>query len=260
MRPRKWQTLNRKRAMYRHKFRPVFSKALELQIKPLYELIERESVNNIEIPILDNEPIRQSYEKLYKVVAIDMAKEDRALAKSLKRQMTLKADERLVEDLVMSKIAQYIEAEVGMTIVELGDTSRIILERLVKDLSKEILEQGIGASAAQTMLRDRIKSEWHRVRYYRTERIVRTEVGRAANWGSIEGVRTLEAQMNKHWVSAMSSNSRDEHIAASGQKRDIEEPFNVGGELLDFPGDPAGSAANTINCMCAITYSDKTEI
>jgi hypothetical protein len=34
----------------------------------------------------------------------------------------------------------------------------------------------------------------------------------------------------------------------------MDEPFEVDGELLDYPGDPTGSAANVINCRCAVGY------
>jgi len=37
----------------------------------------------------------------------------------------------------------------------------------------------------------------------------------------------------------------------------MEEPFDVDGEDLQYPGDPAGSAGNTINCLCSMTYETK---
>ena len=30
----------------------------------------------------------------------------------------------------------------------------------------------------------------------------------------------------------------------------MDEPFEVDGEQLMYPGDPAGSAGNIINCQC----------
>ena len=35
------------------------------------------------------------------------------------------------------------------------------------------------------------------------------------------------------------------------------KPFNVGGELLMYPSDPKGSAANVINCRCVLGYDTK---
>jgi hypothetical protein len=34
----------------------------------------------------------------------------------------------------------------------------------------------------------------------------------------------------------------------------MDQAFEVGGEMLMYPGDPAGSAGNVINCRCAISH------
>jgi hypothetical protein len=31
-------------------------------------------------------------------------------------------------------------------------------------------------------------------------------------------------------------------------------PFDIGGEALMYPGDPAGSAGQVINCRCAMGW------
>ena len=152
----------------------------------------------------------------------------------------------------MENILTYLELHAGETVVAAGDTSVELIKKLLKTLIPEILDQGIGGGEAQTMLRDRIQSEWHQMKYFRTERIVRTEVNRASNWGALEGTKSLGVAMNKVWLSAFANESRDEHMAADGQKVDLYEPFEVWGEPLQYPGDPAGRAENTINCLCSI--------
>jgi len=42
-----------------------------------------------------------------------------------------------------------------------------------------------------------------------------------------------------------------------GQEREVEEPFDVGGEKLLYPRDPAGSASMTINCRCVSAPTTK---
>ena len=37
----------------------------------------------------------------------------------------------------------------------------------------------------------------------------------------------------------------------------LEEMFDIGGERMDHPGDPVGSAENVINCRCAIAFKVK---
>lgn len=49
--------------------------------------------------------------------------------------------------------------------------------------------------------------------------------------------------------------TREWHAAADGQVRDVNDPFDVGGEPLMFPGDREhGSAKNCIQCRCNVTY------
>ena len=256
MKPRKWTTINRKRAAYRAKMRPLFLIALEKQIKPLYDLIKNtQDINSIEVPDLDNSQILKAYQRLYRVVAVESAMTDMRLVKSNNGIALLKDEDQIMRDLILADIDSYLATEVGLTITAIGNTSKVLLQNMLNKLVPEIIEQGIGTGAAQTMLRDQIKSAWHSARYYRTERIVRTEVGRAANYGSIKGVRSTGVAQNKHWVSSYSATSRPDHM--TDQMVDIDESFDIGGESLDFPGDPSGSAANTINCTCAVTYSNK---
>ncbi len=57
----------------------------------------------------------------------------------------------------------------------------------------------------------------------------------------------------KTWETT-SDNPRPAHEDADGQEVPIDEPFDVDGEDLDYPGDPNGSDGNVINCMCIMSY------
>ncbi len=254
-RARTWRSIDRRKARYRAKSRPIFMKALEKQIAPLYEIIGMTDINNIIVPELDNEPILDAYKALYMSAALDFAKFDRRQAKSMAGVEILKDEDEIMADIIMGEIMDYLATDVGSTIVAIGDTSKELLRKLLGDLVPEIIEQGYGAGAAQTMLRDRVKSEWHRMRYFRTERIVRTETNRACNWGSIKGVRSTGIAYNKQWLASFVQ--REFHMIIDGQEVDINDFFDVDGESLDFPGDPGGSAKNTINCGCSMTYDVK---
>jgi hypothetical protein len=85
---------------------------------------------------------------------------------------------------------------------------------------------------------------------YRTEMIARTEIQRSSNSSSQEIFKTFGAP-RKEWLTAIDGRERPEHAAANGQIVAIDAPFIVGGEQLMYPGDPAGSAGNTIQCRCA---------
>lgn len=62
-------------------------------------------------------------------------------------------------------------------------------------------------------------------------------------------------QINVEWVAILDSHTRIAHEEADGQVVPMGTAFTVGGEELRFPGDPAGSIDNTINCRCRIFAS-----
>jgi HK97 family phage portal protein len=95
--------------------------------------------------------------------------------------------------------------------------------------------------------------EWYQERMpgYRTEMIARTETMRASNAGSHELFKQAGIE-KQEWLSTQDDRTRDDHLAADGQVRTMDNPFDVGGEELIYPGDPAGSPENTVNCRCTL--------
>jgi F like protein len=98
----------------------------------------------------------------------------------------------------------------------------------------------------------------------RAERIFRTEVLRVQSIASQARMKMNEAAMRragwalgKRWLATPDKRARISHLLAMGQERAVDEPFNVGGEELMYPRDPAGSASNTINCRCVSQPSVK---
>lgn len=87
---------------------------------------------------------------------------------------------------------------------------------------------------------------------HRAETIVRTESGRvleAAGQARKEAAVTVVPGLQKQWYYGHTARMpRLDHMAVHGQIRDVDKPFDVGGERLMYPKDPAGSAKNTINC------------
>jgi len=248
-----WQRLDRRKSNYRVKSKPVFMKAFDDQIKPLFDKIKETSdIRDIVVPPLNDKPIEEAYKRLYLITASDYA----MLQRMEFRKKDVSEDE-VFEALMYDEIINYLKIHKGATITAAGDTSVELIQRMIDKMVPEILDQGIGGGAAQTMLRDQIGSAWHEMKRFRTERIVRTEVNRASNWGSLEGAKSVGMSQDKVWLSAFSMDSRDTHNAADGQKVDINEPFIVGGENLMYPGDPNGSVGNTVNCLCSQYFEIK---
>lgn len=83
--------------------------------------------------------------------------------------------------------------------------------------------------------------------------VMRTEIGRAYATATHERMGEAKAYLpalKKQWRKSGKLHGRLEHIAAHGQVRDVDKPYDVGGEKLMYPRDPNGSAKNTINCGC----------
>lgn len=70
---------------------------------------------------------------------------------------------------------------------------------------------------------------------------------------SIQGGSPRTSQVDKEWATVGDSRVREIHLNADGQKRPVNEPFIVNGELLRWPSDSelGASAGNVINCRCS---------
>lgn len=94
--------------------------------------------------------------------------------------------------------------------------------------------------------------------------VMRTEVGRAyatATQERMEGAKTFLPSLQKEWCKSGKLHGRLEHILAHGQRRDVDKPFDVGGEKIMYPRAPGVSASNAINCGCeSLPYMPAWEV
>lgn len=84
--------------------------------------------------------------------------------------------------------------------------------------------------------------------------IARTEVGTAVNWTQHFIASDADVPMEKEWLALSDDRTRDDHAEADGQRVELNEPFEVGADLLMYPGDPSGSPEEIINCRCSVLY------
>jgi HK97 family phage portal protein len=154
----------------------------------------------------------------------------------------------LVFDASRPEVISGIEHVLNTVAIKTNDTT---WNGLV-DLFQEAEEAGEGISAIQERLSayfgDR-KSDWQ------TERIARTTMTGASGHGGDMAMQQAEDETGmkavKTWLSALiPGRTRPDHAAAHGQVRQRSEMYDVGGEKLQYPGDPNGSPGNIINCLC----------
>ena len=87
-------------------------------------------------------------------------------------------------------------------------------------------------------------------------RNARTAITSAENAGRIESYHYAESigiTLQKEWLATLDDRTRDEHRALDGQRVGVDEPFEVGGEKIMFPGDPDAEGYLTYNCFVADT-------
>jgi hypothetical protein len=94
---------------------------------------------------------------------------------------------------------------------------------------------------------------------HRAATVARTETHAAATYAASESAAQAQQEFGitllKEWLPTLDARTRPEHAAmASHPPIPLNEKFTVGGELMDRPGDPSASAANQVNCRCAIAY------
>ncbi len=88
---------------------------------------------------------------------------------------------------------------------------------------------------------------------FQLERITRTEVSRIYSLTNQMQAKAMNDQipdLMKVWLANVDGRERPAHRLANRQKRHIDKAFDVGGEKLMYPLDPAGSAKNTVFCRC----------
>ena len=92
---------------------------------------------------------------------------------------------------------------------------------------------------------------------WRADTIARTEIHTAAAFASDQTARSMAsevgAQLEKAWVFVSDERTREDHAAMdSSDYIPLDEDFDVGGEAMEYPGDPTASAENVINCRCSV--------
>lgn len=123
--------------------------------------------------------------------------------------------------------------------------------------SVRVIQALIDAAAAEGLSsRDisvRIREQIPDLAKWRADRIARTEVHAALNAGSIQGSRDMLSELGltakKVWISTPDEKTRADHVSVAPVG--VDEKFDVGGDALDYPGDPSAPPGQVINCRCA---------
>jgi len=146
------------------------------------------------------------------------------------------------------QLSEFIDENSAVWVTEIDETTR---KRIAKVIDNSY-NDGLSTEETGTAIRNMIIG----MGVYRANLISRTETHRVASFANEAVAENMRiAGTVKEWVAIQDERTRITHAFASGQTVPLEEQFIVGGEKLKFPGDPKGSAGNTINCRCVVVYT-----
>jgi hypothetical protein len=69
---------------------------------------------------------------------------------------------------------------------------------------------------------------------------------------SLAATGSREDLTGKEWASTVDGRTRPDHVQANGQRRRLNEAFNIGGSRMQVPGD--GPIEQVANCRCVVLY------
>lgn len=126
----------------------------------------------------------------------------------------------------------------------LGEDVDLLKKKITAQVSRSIATGTSFAQCAKQL------ANYTRIGYNNAIRIARTEGHRiqcSATHDAAQQAKDRGADIVKKWDATLDGKTRESHVAVDGQIREVDEPFSNG---LMYPGDPAGSAAEVINCRC----------
>lgn len=143
-------------------------------------------------------------------------------------------------DLGNPRVVDFLKTEATKYIKGVNETTRAALQAT--------LVEGVEAGESIPKLADRISAVFTQAKGYRSEMIARTEVVRASNFGSMEGMVQGGAE-RKEWLATRDDRTRESHMETDGQIQPVNEPFELGsGVKTMYPG-ASGWPEEDINCF-----------
>jgi len=239
-----WHEFDKSITGWEKKFKSIVQKLFEDQQGRALDALKKsglgKTVKGSDLELLNFEKEVKIFIKKATPVITDIVKEagENALAqvgeKSIKKDFDI--SDPTTAEFIKMKSTKFAEEVNETTIGKLKTTlAEGVLEgESIKDLAKRVV-------AVYEM---RILSS--------SKTIARTEVLSANNAGTTFGYEQSGVVDQKEWLATLDSKCRASHAGADGQKVDLDKKFKVDGEELSYPGDPAGSAGNTINCRCTV--------
>lgn len=216
--------------------------------------------DNIQV---SEQPIRQFFEKFYPMSARlgQMTRKHMLQQKQLKSTVQFFYKKSLEDDLYLSIYERHMQQLVSTDdyakrIKTITNTTSDRINMVIRDVMTEGELGGYGIDKIRQTLTDAIGASIRGNVRARAKAIAQTEMISASNQASTYAADSTGLEYRKYWSTSHLQGIRPTHIQAEqdsiqrgGYKKD--ERFANG---LLFPGDPAGSVEEVINCRCTVLH------
>lgn len=233
-------------------WQPRIVYALKRQIRPVAEYLRSQGVDmtldQLDVLVKPDE-IRRVLRSLYRAVLPRYANiEAKRIQDEYGAEMRQEKAFGTPNAFWLQLVQGFMLTNGATKVVEITETTREFIRRTIN----RMVEDGSSVSEIASVL---VNSE---INVSRSRNIVRTELTNVMNLAAKGAAKRSGLVMSKTWISAQDFRTRRvprdkfDHLHADNQTVGIDEPFNISGQLMDHPGDPAGSAGNVCRCRCTM--------
>ena len=219
-------------------YQKQYQEALKKQLDGILDNLHSEEFTSVA------DYLQRSYENGYIGVMYDLHKQGIPVIMPINQEQVVKALQ------IDSKLSNSLYARLGEDVSYLKKSIRAELSRGIANGSTW---NEMAKHIANGMNNPFNKSINNAIRISRTEghRIQQRSALDAQYAAKEKGADVL-----KQWDSTLDNRTRPHHRRLDGQIREIDEPFDIGGEKMQAPG-VGGSAKNVCNCRCCLLQRAK---
>lgn len=146
---------------------------------------------------------------------------------------------------------------------EISRRTEIVQDTTIEKLKRLIGDGILGGKSTDDIVGDITAVYDEQFIPVRSVGITSNEVAVSSNLGVVEGAKATGKPLMKSWLTQRDDRVRNgdvyDHVSADSQQVDLDSPFIVSNEKLNFPNDTSlgATAGNVINCRCFVTFTEQ---
>jgi len=256
-----WATINRRRRSFVIKYSRAWKDEYILVGREVERLILKwgDAVEQ-HIPLIQFPGIERLWGDMYADCGVAFAKDGYNIyiksKKGIEQKAAVEVTPMVLVDSWTDRMLAYAFNEAGDFIVSIQRTAREDMLTIVGNILAEGFEIGTSRDSMAEKIAKQFVQEWGDSAEWKGKRIAQTEMIRASNYGTLQGVEALGIPYDRVWYSG-GAGVRPTHAEANGQVVDSQDPFIIGGWQAFYPGDPTLPPEESINCRCAVSARPK---